>query len=51
MDAFFHDWRSVAGVVLPHYVEISFGTGMFSVRWDEVELLSDIPPDLFRLPQ
>ena len=51
MDAFLLDWRPVEGVVLPHYVEISFGTGMYSVQWEEVEVLRDVPEALFEVPE
>ena len=50
MDAFLLDWRPVEGVTLPRYVEIAFGTGMYSVRWDEVELMRETPEELFEVP-
>ncbi|MFQ5528451.1 MAG: PQQ-binding-like beta-propeller repeat protein [Thermoanaerobaculia bacterium] len=49
--AFLLDWRSVEGVVLPHYVEVSFGTAMYSVQWDEVEVLRDVREGLFKVPE
>lgn len=50
MDTLLLDWRPIEGVVIPHYVEISFGTGMYSVQWDEVEVLRDVPATLFKVP-
>jgi outer membrane protein assembly factor BamB len=51
MNAFLLDWRAVEGVVVPHYVEIAFGTGMFSVQWEEVELMREAPAGLFEVPE
>jgi outer membrane protein assembly factor BamB len=51
MDSFLLDWRAVDGVTVPHYVEIAFGTGMYSVRWNEVELMREAARELFLLPQ
>jgi hypothetical protein len=48
--AFLYDYREVEGMTFPHYVEISFGTGMLSVAVEVIEIDPELPPGLFDDP-
>lgn len=48
--AFLYDYRDVAGMTFPHYVEISFGTGMLSVAVEEIEVDPELPQGAFETP-
>ncbi len=45
------DWRPVGGLSFPHYAEISFGTGMYSLTVEEIEVGAEAAEDLFRVPE
>ena len=45
------DWRPVGGLSFPHYAEISFGTGMYSLTVEEIELGAEAAEYLFQAPE
>lgn len=47
---FFYEYRTVAGVQIPHYIEMDIGNSMFSLRVTEVQVNAPIDDALFRMP-